>query len=328
MALKVFTTLFCTLCFGWMFAQYAPAPGLPGSEAISKDDLSILHWPTKALVHRGYINISDTSATYTFNDSTSNRTFFGSDSSLVGKQFGPSAMVSLGDSGYATLEFDLPIINGPGFDVVVFENGFKLGGDTSYYLELAFVELSLDGNTFYRFPSHSLTQSETQVSDAEGLNPTKIDGLAGKYPTNYGVGFDLDRLYDIHPNAPRKFKYVRVVDAVGSISRHQQFDSQGNVVNDPYPTPYFTGGFDLVAVGVMYAEEASQWQLVNHPYRLGAELELSGTLPNNMLLLNAQGQKVAELDALDFGAYRFRKSGLFFLVDPSQQQKTLKILVQ
>lgn len=326
--MKVFVTLLCTLGFGWIFAQYAPAPGLPGSEAISKDDLSISHWPIKAQVHRGYINISDTNATYTFNDSTSNRAFFGSDSSLVGKQFGPAAMVSLGDSGYATLEFELPIINGPGFDLVVFENGFKLGSDTSYYLELAFVELSLDGNTYYRFPTHSLTQTDNQVSDAEGLNPTKLDGFAGKYPANYGVGFDLDRLYDIHPNAPRKFKYVRVVDAVGSINRHQQFDSQGNVVNDPYPTPYFTGGFDLMAVGAIHTETPKEWQLVNHPFVSGAGLELYGNLPNNMLLLNAQGQKVAAIETGNIGDFRFEKSGLYFLVDQDQQQKTLKILVR
>jgi hypothetical protein len=29
-------------------------------------------------------------------------------------------------------------------------------------------------------------------------------------------------------------------------------DSQGHIINDPYPTPFNSGGFDLDAVGVMY----------------------------------------------------------------------------
>jgi hypothetical protein len=42
------------------------------------------------------------------------------------------------------------------------------------------------------------------------------------------------------------------VDVVGSITpAYATYDSQGNMVNDPWPTPYSSSGFDLDAVGVI-----------------------------------------------------------------------------
>jgi hypothetical protein len=45
---------------------------------------------------------------------------------------------------------------------------------------------------------------------------------------------------------------VRIVDVVGSLTLGS-VDSLGNVVNDPYPTAFASGGFDLDAVGVLHA---------------------------------------------------------------------------
>jgi len=46
---------------------------------------------------------------------------------------------------------------------------------------------------------------------------------------------------------------VRVVDVIGSIlSAYATHDSVGHVVNDPWPTPFDTGGFDLDAIGVLH----------------------------------------------------------------------------
>jgi hypothetical protein len=67
------------------------------------------------------------------------------DSSLA---IGPANLdiVSLGDSGVATLTFSSPIANGLGPDFVVFENGFLDPANDSFaFLELAFVEVSSDG---------------------------------------------------------------------------------------------------------------------------------------------------------------------------------------
>lgn len=47
--------------------------------------------------------------------------------------------------------------------------------------------------------------------------------------------------------------HVKLVDVVGTIDPlFGSFDSQGNVVNDLYPTPFPSGGFDLDGVGVIH----------------------------------------------------------------------------
>ena len=43
-----------------------------------------------------------------------------------------------------------------------------------------------------------------------------------------------------------------MVDVVGSIDpMYGTRDSLGNLINDPWPTPFATGGFDLDAVAVL-----------------------------------------------------------------------------
>ena len=68
----------------------------------------------------------------------------------------------------------------------MFENGFA-----DNFLELAFVEVSSNGIDFVRFPDESLTQTTTQVGSFGSLDPTNIDGLAGKYRVGFGTPFDL-----------------------------------------------------------------------------------------------------------------------------------------
>ena len=174
---------------------------------------------------------------------------FGDPNNALGPADGNTLhVVSLGDGGQITLTFDHPITNGPGFDFAVFENGFS---DT--FLELAFVEVSSDGTDFVRFPSISLTQTTTQVGGSGALDTTNIYDLAGKYRVGFGTPFDLSEVAGVNPLVDvNEIRYVRVIDVVGSIN--PQFgtrDSQGNLINDPYPTPTSTGGFDLNGVGVM-----------------------------------------------------------------------------
>jgi predicted metallopeptidase len=46
--------------------------------------------------------------------------------------------------------------------------------------------------------------------------------------------------------------YIRVIDVVGSINdAYARFDTANNKINDPFPTPFPSGGFDLDAVGVI-----------------------------------------------------------------------------
>ena len=157
--------------------------------------------------------------------------------------------VSLGDGGWITLTFANPIRNGAGWDFAVFENGF---GDT--FLELAFVEVSSNGTDFFRFASVSLTPVTTQVGGFGTLDPTNLHNLAGKYRQGYGVGFDLAELSFVGAALDiNAVTHVRIVDVVGSINpAHARYDSLGNIINDPYSTPFSTGGFDLDAIGVRY----------------------------------------------------------------------------
>jgi hypothetical protein len=163
----------------------------------------------------------------------------------LGKAEGTSFdVVSLGDGGRITLIFDPPIENGDGWDFAVFENSYSNG-----YLELAYVEVSSNGSEFVRFHNISLTMNP--VSGFGNIDPTDIDGFAGKYRQGYGTPFDLDDLSDdaavlsgdIDLSA---ITHVRLVDVVGDGSC---VDSRGAVIYDPYPTSG-SAGFDLDAIGV------------------------------------------------------------------------------
>ena len=155
----------------------------------------------------------------------------------------------MGDGGVAVLTFASPIANGPGWDFAVFENSFD-----GRFLELAFVEVSSDGIHYQRFPSVSLTQTNTQVGSWGLLDPTYIYNLAGKYAAGYGTPFDLEEIKDINPLVDvTRITHVRIIDVVGCLNdAYCSYDSQGNKINDPWPTPFGTGGFDLDAVGVRH----------------------------------------------------------------------------
>ncbi len=238
-------------------AQFAPGAGQAGTTAVYKDSSAFKAWATSCVVKRGFINIEDTTATFTQGDSTSNRAFFGDADAALGIPGGAMDVVSLGDGGSATLGFDSPIANGEGPDFAVFENGFPAQtapfGD---YLELAFVEVSTDGQHFVRFPSVSMTQDSIQIDGFGQLNPEKIHNLAGKYVVNYGTPFDLADLADSSGINPDSINFVRIVDVTGDLhANYARYDSQGHKINDPWPSPYWSGGFDLDAVGVIHQRD-------------------------------------------------------------------------
>ncbi|MFN2394257.1 MAG: T9SS type A sorting domain-containing protein [Bacteroidales bacterium] len=227
---------------------FAPAAGEEGTTALHMDSSAFVSWATEIAVVRGYINIADTTVYIDGN----NRATFGEPQNVLGKATGNSNdVISLGDGGMATLQFDRPIINGPGPDFAVFENGF---GDN--FLELAFVAISTDGENFVRFPSYSYTQTETQVESFGILDPAFIHNFAGKYRAGYGTPFDLDDLIDSTGIDFNDIRYVRIIDAVGCIDcGFETHDTEGNIINDPWPTPFHTGGFDLEAAGIINAGE-------------------------------------------------------------------------
>ncbi len=225
---------------------YPGAAGTTGSDAIHMNDSAFVAWATgvSELV-RGYADIANPDLGYAS---------FGSGSDALGPVGGDTSddvysTVSLGDGGWITLTFDTPIRNGEGWDFAVFENSFS---DT--FLELAFVEVSSNGTDFFRFDSVSLTPVTTQIGGFSHVDPTNIHNLAGKYRQGYGVGFDLAELSFVGAALDiNAVTHVRIIDVVGTIDpTHARYDSLGNIINDPYSTPFSTGGFDLDAIGVRY----------------------------------------------------------------------------
>lgn len=241
----VFMRTFLFLFFYFLLlnaqAQYAPQAGLPGSTAISAGSSVFVAWATQCTVQRGFMDIANPSVGVA---ST------GDSSMALGQADGYT--VSLGDSGVAVLTFAHPIFNGPGADFAVFENGFRNPADsTQAYLELGFVEVSSDGTNYYRFPAASLTPVDAQVGNGNYLTASNLNNLAGSYVAMFGTPFDLDELSGTSGLDVNNINYVRIIDVVGSVSGHSSHDSAGRIINDPYPTPFPSCGFDLDAVGVI-----------------------------------------------------------------------------
>jgi len=167
----------------------------------------------------------------------------------LGKAVGDSYdIVSLGRGGSITIIFSPPIINGEGADFAIFENSFG-----NNYFELAWVEVSSDGENFVRFDNWSGTLSP--VAGFDPIDPDLLYQLAGKHEQGYGTLFDLGRLqYNVEQNGAipdgldlNNIRYIRLVDIVGDGSC---FDTHGNIIYDPYPTD-LSAGFDLDAIGVI-----------------------------------------------------------------------------
>ena len=264
--MRILTLIFLLSFYLNGFAQYAPAAGEEGSTAIYKDSSIIIGWATNCIVKRGYINIEDTSQTYTQGEITSNKAFFGNDTLALGKANGIMDVVSLGDGGNAIVTFNKPIKNGNDADFVIFENGFQVQSPPNqYFLELAFVEVSSDGINFVRFPAVSLTQTNTQLGGFDQLDPTKIHNLAGKYIANYGTPFDLEDIKDSANINIDSVLYVKIIDVVGNINpQYASYDSESNIINDPWSTPFWSCGFDLDAVGVIHYKDFDNINTINN----------------------------------------------------------------
>ena len=164
-------------------------------------------------------------------------------------------VVSLGDGGSIILSFASPIVNGPGADFSVFENGFEsYPGSGVGFLELATVSVSSNGINYFTFPDVSLTPTTSQVGSFGYLDPTNLYDLAGKTFAGTGTDFDLQELAGISPLLLNlnDIQYVKITDVVGEDSApYGTKDSLGNYINDPFPTDFPSSGFDLDAVAVL-----------------------------------------------------------------------------
>jgi hypothetical protein len=217
---------------------YAPAAGQAGSRAIHKDSSIIDSWAQLCFIDRGYLDINQKSlGLVSYGDST------------AASAYADGQVVSLGDSGRATFILGSPLADIVGADFAIFENSFS-----DSYLELAFVEVSSDGQRFVRFPAISLSPTITQTGSFGSTDPLNIYNLAGKYRADFGQAFDLSALKDSTAVNIQAISHIRLVDVIGSIdSAYASYDSGGNIINDPYPTAFASGGFDLDALAFLKA---------------------------------------------------------------------------
>lgn len=221
---------------------FAPAAGQAGSTAVHMNSTDIVQWATG---WQDYLPNETAGAV---------ATTWRTPEKALGEAVGDSYdIVSLGNGGSITLTFDGVITNGDGWDFAVFENSFS-----ATFLELAFVEVSSNGVDFFHFPTVSFTPAP--VSAFGAVNPTNIDGFAGKYQQGYGTPFDLQVLAGTVGLDIDRVTHVRLVDVIGDGSEYDDFPtamglpaSAGvpNKIYDPYNTAG-SQGFDLDAIGVRH----------------------------------------------------------------------------
>ena len=243
---KILVIIMMVMMPGLALAQFAPAQDQPGTTAMHADSTAFVAWATGCVAEPGPMNISNPSAGVAGAGWPAQN--------AIGFPQGTMGVTCLGDGGSATLTFTSPICNQPGPDFAVFENGFANAQTPDYwFLELAFVEVSSDGVNFFRFPAYSNTQTDTQLGGFACILPSEIHNLASKYGAMYGTPFELDEIPDDPLLNKNSITHVRIVDVVGCIDpEYATYDCQGHPINDPWPTPFASSGFDLDAVGVIH----------------------------------------------------------------------------
>ncbi len=182
--------------------------------------------------------------------------------------------------GQVTVSFDDPLCDGPGPDFAVFENGFISAGGAGIggqiFAELAYVEVSTDGEMFARFPSVSLTSAK--VGAYGTIDPSNVYNLAGKhvnaYERTWGTPFNLKDLANseavINGDVDlQNINYIKIVDIPGSgfyedsaielidpnsidpeTGEGGEYFQTNHSVYDAWVT-WGSGGFDLEAIGAI-----------------------------------------------------------------------------
>lgn len=276
-------------------AQYAPQAPLTGHQGIIDSSHLFQEWADGSTIYRGWLNIANKSL---------GQPSIGNNNSVLG--YPDSDVYSLGDSGVAVLTFPHSIKNGTGPDFAIFENGFSdpLHPELSY-MELAFVEVSSDGEHFVRFAANCNIQDTQQVDNFSYSNASQVNNLAGKYKVGYGTPFDLDELKGSEGLDINNITHVRIIDVVGTLdSAFASFDQTGRLINDAYPTEYISGGFDLNAVGVINSNKPVTG--IND-WAVAAGVSVYPNPVTNILNLKADGDQLMECSLNDITGKRLKQ---------------------
>lgn len=277
------TLVLFLLINGTLFSQsFAPEPGALGSTAIHADSNVIESWATSVSVSRGYLDIAVPGLGFAT---------FGISQDALGAADGNS-VVSLGDGGVAVIQLESPVYDGPGPDFAIFENGF-----IDHYMEFAFVEVSTNGIDFVRFEATSEIPLDLQIDNFSTSDCRMVNNLAGKYRQLYGTPFDLNELSGNLLIDVNNINYIRLIDVVGSIDPiYGTTDSFGQLINDPYPTPFESGGFDLDAIGIIHQQAVSldeiNLDLLLYPNPFNEELTLQLNGYHMFEIIDSKGTKL------------------------------------
>jgi hypothetical protein len=183
-----------------------------------------------------------------------------------GRNVGSTDVHSLGVGGSLTLGFDVAGADGPGADLLVFENAFTTGDPTRSFAEVAFVEVSSNGTTFARFPARYLgpdvdpgafgTVAIGGYDNLAGSTPVLAGTAPGTDPFDVvlagGDAFDLADLRT-HPDVVAgrvdlgAIRAVRLVDVRSGVDR----DARGIAIRDAGG-----GSADIDAVAVLHRHGA------------------------------------------------------------------------
>jgi hypothetical protein len=147
---------------------------------------------------------------------------------------GSTDVCSLGCGGSIVVELGVRAVDGPGPDLIVFENAFETGAG-GVFAEPGEVSVSADGVEWRTF--ECVLDGEPALAGCAGVTPVLANPDNGLDPTDPAVaGGDAFDLADVGLPAAR---FVRILDRTG--------DYYGS-------TPWCTapkGGFDLDAVSVV-----------------------------------------------------------------------------
>lgn len=141
--------------------------------------------------------------------------------------------------------------------------------------------------------------------------------------------------------------HVRVIDVVGSIDElYATYDSQFNKINDPWPTPFPSSGFDLDAVGVIHQNTTSVNSIIENQFNLSypnpfnknnvIKLNLTKTEDLSMTLYDISGKAIYQfLDGkINAGEHLFNLrnsligNGIYFLkLSSKEHTETFKLIV-
>ena len=146
-----------------------------------------------------------------------------------------SNVYSLGEGGEIVLEFAAPIVDGPGVDLLVFENPFRVGADpANVFAELGEVSVSDDGVNWQVFPCTATpVPPYGNCAGWHVVYATTASGVNADDPASAGGDpFDLADL------GVKQARFVRIRDAHTKV-----------------PACCGTAGFDLAGVAAIHWAE-------------------------------------------------------------------------